>query len=92
MVASPPLFRQPRYRGTSGPPHVRCLRSATCLIVLALAGAAVVSGVAPWALSGPDLGEAIVIGLIATPLAPVAKDLSSALAAAVNAMQAVKKK
>jgi len=29
---------------------------------------------------------------LATPLAPVAKDLSSALAAAVNAMQVVKKK
>lgn len=59
-------------------------------VLLAVAGACVVNG--SWALPGPDLGEAIVVGLIATPLAPVAKDLTSALAAAVNAMQAVKKK
>jgi len=39
VVASPPLFRQPRYRGTSGPSHVRCLRAGACLIVLALASA-----------------------------------------------------
>ena len=41
MVALPPssLFRQPRYRGTSGRSHVRCLRAPTCLIVLALASA-----------------------------------------------------
>jgi hypothetical protein len=35
-------------------------------------------------------GEAILIGLLATPLAPIAKDLSSALATAVNALQAAK--
>jgi len=34
----------------------------------------------------------VLVGLLATPLAPVAKDLSSALATAVNAMQTVKKK
>jgi hypothetical protein len=33
----------------------------------------------------------ILVGLLATPLAPIAKDVSSALAAAVNTMQAVKK-
>ena len=36
-------------------------------------------------------GEALLIGLLATPLAPIAKDLSSALAAAVDSMQLVKK-
>jgi hypothetical protein len=35
--------------------------------------------------------EALLVGLLATPLAPIAKDLSSALAAAVNTMQLVKK-
>jgi hypothetical protein len=35
--------------------------------------------------------EAVIVGLVATPLAPIAKDLSSSLAAAVNAMQAVRK-
>ena len=39
-----------------------------------------------------DLGVSVLVGLLATPLAPVAKDLSSALAAAVNAMQRVNKK
>ena len=39
----------------------------------------------------PDMLEALVVGLLATPLAPIAKDLSSALATAVNTMQAVKK-
>lgn len=51
-----------------------------------------------WALDGTpkffwhrDLVVALLVGLLATPLAPIAKDLSSALAAAVNTMQLVKK-
>jgi hypothetical protein len=40
---------------------------------------------------GSNWGEALIIGLLATPLAPIAKDLSSSLAAAVNALQAVRK-
>ena len=35
--------------------------------------------------------DAVIIGLLATPLAPIAKDLSSALATVVNTLQAVKK-
>lgn len=38
-----------------------------------------------------NLGAAIIVGLLATPLAPIAKDLSTALATAVNTMQLVKK-
>lgn len=38
-----------------------------------------------------DWWAAVLVGLLATPLAPVAKDLSSALATAVNTLQAVKK-
>lgn len=38
-----------------------------------------------------DMLLALLVGLLATPLAPIAKDLSSALASAVNAMQLVKK-
>ncbi|MGD0619045.1 MAG: hypothetical protein ABSB67_15450 [Bryobacteraceae bacterium] len=38
-----------------------------------------------------DTAEAAVVGLLATPLAPIAKDLSSALATAVNTLQTVKK-
>jgi len=38
-----------------------------------------------------DVLLALLVGLLATPLAPIAKDLSTALATAVNALQAVKK-
>jgi len=38
-----------------------------------------------------ELWESVLVGLLATPLAPIAKDLSSALATAVNTMQLVKK-
>jgi hypothetical protein len=34
---------------------------------------------------------AVLVGLLATPLAPIAKDISSALATAVNTMQLIKK-
>jgi hypothetical protein len=34
---------------------------------------------------------ALIAGLLATPLAPIAKDISSALSTAVNTMQAIKK-
>ena len=54
--------------------------------------------VGSWSLEGTDklfwhrdLITAVVVGLLATPLAPIAKDLSSALATAVNTMQIVKK-
>jgi hypothetical protein len=39
----------------------------------------------------PDMFLALLVGLLATPLAPIAKDLSTALATAVNTMQLVKK-
>jgi hypothetical protein len=35
--------------------------------------------------------QSILVGLLATPLAPIAKDLSSALATAVNTMQAIRR-
>jgi hypothetical protein len=38
-----------------------------------------------------SLFESALVGLLATPLAPIAKDLSTALATAVNTLQAVKK-
>jgi hypothetical protein len=37
-----------------------------------------------------DMWIALMAGVLATPLAPIAKDLSSALAAAVNTMQSIK--
>ncbi|RKP57659.1 hypothetical protein [Pararobbsia silviterrae] len=40
-----------------------------------------------WKLNDPDLWTGLITGLLATPLAPVAKDLSSALTAAMQVMQ-----
>jgi hypothetical protein len=57
-------------------------------ILLAIVGAFMLQGSN---ISGQDIAEAFLIGLLATPLAPIAKDLSTALATAVNALQAAKK-
>lgn len=63
---------------------------AACIaVLLAVAGGWSLDGADFW--SSRDVGMAVVVGLLATPLAPIAKDLSSALATAVNAMQQVKK-
>lgn len=56
-------------------------------VVLAIAGAWVIEG--KWPSS--KLGLAVLVGFLATPLAPIAKDLSTALATAVNTMQLLKK-
>jgi hypothetical protein len=69
-------------------------RNATrALAMLVAVALAVVAG---WSLAGNSfnlrgLVLSAVVGLLATPLAPIAKDLSSALATAVNTMQVVKK-
>ncbi len=60
--------------------------AALIAVILALAGWLVVGPV-----DGKHFGAALLIGIIATPLAPIAKDLSTALATAVNTMQLVKK-
>jgi hypothetical protein len=57
-------------------------------VILAIAGMATLTGGFP---QGQDLARAVVVGLLATPFAPIAKDLSSALGAAVNTLQLVKK-
>ena len=60
----------------------------------AMAAAVVLAIAAAWLIndrSAADLWQAFFVGLIATPLAPIAKDLSSALATAVNTMQLVRK-
>jgi hypothetical protein len=63
------------------------LIAAIVAIVLAIFGGFAVFG-DPWYVV---LGKSIIVGLLATPLAPIAKDVSTALATAVNTMQAVKK-
>jgi len=59
-------------------------------IVLAIAGELIVIG-GPDKLTLIEFWTAFIVGVLATPLAPVAKDLTSALASAVNAMQSIKK-
>jgi hypothetical protein len=64
--------------------------AALVAVVLAFAGGWSLVGTCHfWHSSDPIL--ALLVGLLATPLAPIAKDLSSALATAVNTMQLVKK-
>ena len=58
--------------------------AAVVAVVLAVVGGRTLN-------PGPDTVQSVIVGLLATPLAPIAKDLSSALAAAVNTMQLVKK-
>jgi hypothetical protein len=58
--------------------------AAAIAVVLALAG-----GYAAWGdlADWRRLAAAVLVGLLATPLAPIAKDISTALATAVNTMQ-----
>jgi hypothetical protein len=66
-------------------------KTLASLLAVALAVAA------GWSLDGAnfwspkEIALAVLVGLLATPLAPIAKDLSSALASAVNTMQLIKK-
>lgn len=54
-------------------------------------GIAVVLGLAAARIVGADMAVGLLIGIVATPLAPVAKDLTSSLAAATKAISAVKR-
>jgi hypothetical protein len=63
--------------------------AASVAVLLAVAGGLSLEGVNFW--RPREVGLAVLVGLLATPLAPIAKDLSSALATAVNTMQLVKK-
>jgi hypothetical protein len=61
------------------------IAAAICAVVLAVAAKRILDG------SFENLPTAVVVGLIATPLAPIAKDLSSSLNAAVKAVSAFKR-
>jgi hypothetical protein len=56
----------------------------------ALTNAATATAALPY-WGSPNMWKAVVIGLLATPLAPIAKDLSSAIIAGVQAVQSVGK-
>lgn len=66
-----------RYRTTA--------KFAACLVAIVLAEAAA------YFLKMQNAGVALIVGLIATPLAPIAKDLATSLNAAAKAVQSVKK-
>ena len=68
-------------------------RGLAALLAVALAFVGGWSMVGSWQAFWwkPDMFLALLVGLLATPLAPIAKDISTALATAVNTMQAVKK-
>jgi hypothetical protein len=63
--------------------------AAIVAVALAVAGGWTLDGANFW--SPKEIALAVLVGLLATPLAPIAKDLASALATAVNTMQLVKK-
>lgn len=79
-----------QYRNTSK------LAAALVAIALATVAGGIVANVSTLGQAGRYLTSrdcliAILVGAIATPLAPIAKDLSSSLAAAVKALSAAKR-
>jgi hypothetical protein len=66
--------------------------AAFLAVVLAVAGAWSLEGQVLWsAQHWHDIALAVLVGILATPLAPVAKDIANALSTAANTMQTVKK-
>ena len=61
-------------------------------LVLAIAGGIMLDrSLDEWLSTWQEIGLSVLAGILATPLAPTAKDVSSALATAVNTLQVVKK-
>lgn len=67
---------------------MRCLAAAIAVVLAVAGGYVVESGFQNWG----QLLAAVMVGLLATPLAPIAKDVATALATAVNTMQMFKGK
>lgn len=68
-----------------------CKLAATVIsVVLALAGGYALDAMNFWHFGG-TFGKALLVGLLATPIAPVAKDLSTAIQAGAKAVQAVRR-
>ncbi|NKL66293.1 hypothetical protein [Rhizobium leguminosarum] len=63
------------------------LLAAVISVVLSIAGVIVIQQGAP---ASSDFFLALLVGLLATPLAPIAKDISSALSTTVAALKSVK--
>ena len=73
---------------TSG---TRILASFFAVLLALIGGWSLHGGLFRGYLWSHDMFVALMAGVLATPLAPIAKDLSSALATAVNTMQSIKK-
>jgi hypothetical protein len=69
----------------------RFFASLFAVILAFIGGWTLLGGSLDAYLHSNELWLALVAGILATPLAPIAKDVSSALATAVNTMQAIKK-
>lgn len=67
---------------------MRGLAAAIAVVLALIGGYAVWGGYGDWR----QLAAAVLVGLLATPLAPVAKDVATAVATAVNTMQMLKGK
>ena len=65
--------------------------AAAIAVVLAFAGGWILAGSWQNFWLNSEMFQAILVGLLATPLAPIAKDLSSGLSAAVKTMQLMNK-
>lgn len=76
-------------RGDQAYRNASKLAGAVVAVVLAVIGGALISKGAYWFTR--EMAVAILVGLVSTPLAPIAKDLSSALVAAVKAVSAAKR-
>jgi hypothetical protein len=70
--------------------NVAKFAAALVAVVLAAVGGALIYSGADY-LASRDFGIAVLVGAVSTPLAPIAKDLSTALNAAVKAVSSVKR-
>lgn len=75
-----------RYRN-----NARVLASVIAVILAVFGGFAVTDSALGAYLSGAEVWKFVLCGLLATPLAPIAKDVASGIAAGVKVAQAVKR-
>jgi hypothetical protein len=67
------------------------LASVVAVVLAVLGGLAVSANPAATYFWSAEMGRAVLCGLLATPLAPIAKDIASALAAGVKVAQTFKR-
>lgn len=69
----------------------RMVASIFAIVLAFIGGWTLNSGTLAVYLNSNDMWTALVAGVLATPLAPIAKDVSSAISTAVNTLQSIKK-